>query len=680
LSYLSSRDRRLFLAIVLVALVLRIAYLADVRNSPYFHQPLLDSYWYDAKAQAVLQGDLLSRTGTFRVPLYTYFLAGSYLIFGHAFMPPLVLQALLGAFTCGLLYVIARRLFGRLAGAFAGFGLAIYRMAIYSDGELLPTTLFMALVLASVYFILNGLERARLRDGLLAGLFLGLAFLTRPEVLVLAVGLGIVIVALRREKGFRVVVPMGIVLLGTMMLLGVRNREASGEFFLFSPQGAVNLYIGNARYADGKTPVAPSTRFPYAVTADPSEDSIILGCKQAALESTGRDLDDRELARYYTRKTFQEILDDVPRWLGLVGRKTYYFLNSYELSDIKLIPRFIQKYTRVLNLPLLGYSIVMPLGLVGLGLAVARRNRAAWVLIAGFAACALTTVAFFVVWRFRLPAVPFLLALGGLAVSELVAAARARAWRPLVFMALPAIILGLVSLSSFWGVRTEAALGTYISNEGALLALEGKTGQAIEVYKEAIAADPRDARPYYYMGKAYGSLGLVAQSKEALDQAMAVNPNYGPFALLSMGKILYEHGSYADAAAYFGRAVAADPGFAMAYYNLGLSMLRLGRSGEAEKALFEAQRLAGDDSNIVLSAARILIEMGHTDDGIAAAEAVLRKDPRNAGAFFTLGAALEKQGRLPEALGQYEIALKYWPTSQEIRQKVMDLRAGMLRR
>src|SRR5512137_2589254 len=43
------RDRGFLLAIFVLALVVRIVYLADVKGSPYFDHPLLDSAWYDAK-------------------------------------------------------------------------------------------------------------------------------------------------------------------------------------------------------------------------------------------------------------------------------------------------------------------------------------------------------------------------------------------------------------------------------------------------------------------------------------------------------------------------------------------------------------------------------------------------------------------------------------------------------
>lgn len=677
---ISKRDRGLFLAIFILALGFRIAYLVDVKDSPYAGQPLLDSYWYDDKAQAVVDGDLLSRAGPFRVPLYTYFLAACYLVFGHSFVAPLVIQAAIGAFTCSVLYLIAARLFGRLAGAYAGFGFALYRTAIYSDGEILPTTLFILFTVSAVYFGLSALERPGARDGLLAGLALGLAFLTRPEVLVFAAGLAVAVLAIKRKRGFRLVGLMGIVLLGTVMLLGVRNYMAFGRFASFSPQGAVNFYMGNAGYAEGKSPVAPPTRFPYVVTADPGEDNIDLASRQAAFEATGRRLDDRELSRYYTRKTLAEIAGAFPRWLGLMVRKAYYFLNAYELSDIKLIPRFIAKYSRVLRLPLVDFAVVMPLGLVGLGLAVAKRRQAAWLVIAGLVATTLTTLVFFVVWRFRLPAVPFLLVLGGFAVDQGVAALRARETRRVLALAVPAIALGAFSLTRFWGVRAEPAAATYIANEGALLALAGKPEEAARVYKEAVESDPTDPRPYYYLGKIYESLGRVSESKEMLERAAAVNPAYRPFSDLSIGIGLAKQGAYDQAAGYFKRAVTADPTMAVGHYNLGLAMFKLGRFAEARQALDEAVRRAGGNSDVVVSAAQILVGMGEADKAIAMAGAVLQREPRNGQAYYTLGLALESQGKTPQAIEQLERALQCMPSSQEVRQTLLELKTRQLKR
>jgi tetratricopeptide (TPR) repeat protein len=663
--------------LILVALALRIAYIIDISDTPYFKFPILDPYWYDAKARDVLAGDLLASTGSFRVPLYIYYVALAYLLFGTTYFAPLIIQALLGALSCGLVFIIARKVFGRTAAALAGLGLAVYGMAVYSDGELQPTTIYMALMLGSAYFVLEGLERRRAIDGILAGSCLGLAFLTRPDILPFAVLLLAVSgAAFRSRGGARLAVMAASVLICFMLLLGVRNLAAFGEFYVFSPQGAVNLYIGNARYADGKAAVAPPTRYPYDVGADPAEDSVTLACRQAAVEETGRVLSDRELSRHYVSKTFEEIAADPAAWLRLMIRKSYYFLNSYERSDVKLLPRFRNRYSTVLKLPLLTYGIVLILGAAGIFLAARRRNRLAWIVAAGIAAYAVNSVTFFVLWRFRLPAVPFMLMFAGYGAFETWLLVRRRFWKKLAATALVAAVAAAVTYSALWGVRDEEWEAHFILNEAALYAKAEDYENAIAVYNEAIAADPGNARGYFYLGKVYATQGMISESKERMDRAIALNPSYAPFANLTLGAAVAEAGDYESAATYFEAALAADPDLGLAAYNLGLSLVNLGRFGEAERAFSRAEFLCKDDIGTLAGISRAYVSLGRPERALSLAQRVLSVDRANVDALYAAASALEALGRDSEALAYYELMLRLIPQSAELRQKVLRLRAG----
>jgi cytochrome c-type biogenesis protein CcmH/NrfG/4-amino-4-deoxy-L-arabinose transferase-like glycosyltransferase len=668
-------DRNLLFAVFLVALVIRIAYLIDISDSPYLDYPVLDSFWYEAKAKDVLTGDLLASSGSFRVPLYTYFIAGCYLVFGQGALAPLVIQAILGAVACGLVYLTGLKIFGRLAGAVAGFALAFYRMGIYSDGEILPTSLFIVFILAAVYFTLEVLDTQRLTRGFLAGLFLGLAFLTRPDVLPFALLLLlVVIITLKVRRGLRTAVSICVPLLALMLLLGYRNYLAFGEFHVFSPQGAVNLYIGNAGYADGKTPVGPPTKYPYHITTDPSEDSITLACKQAATEHVGRELSDRELSSYYLRKTAAEIGQDPARWVRLILKKTYYFLNTYERSDIKLIPRFVRDHSSILKLPLLTYGVVMPLGLVGLWLAAKGRTRLTWIVIAGVAAFTLNGVLFFVIWRYRLPAVPFLMILAGHTVSCAWQAFRTRTVRLLLLILAVSVGLGLLSVSRLWGVRDETGEIQYIINEGAIFMKAGMPDRAIELYHEAIALEPGSPQAYFYLGKALATQGLIDESKEMMSKAIAISSSYRPFAHMTLGVALAEKGDFEAAAHEFKMALDADSELGLAAYNLGLCAMNLGDSETAEKAFTRAEFLCKDDRGVLLGIAIAFIRMGKHDRGLLMAQGLLRDDPRNPEVLYAAGLGLETAGRIGEAIAHYERALRYMPASREIQAKLRDLK------
>jgi tetratricopeptide (TPR) repeat protein len=675
LSDLSRADRRILLAIVLIALALRIAFVLDMRTSPYFDQPTLDAFWYDAKAQDVLAGDLIASTGTFRVPLYIYFLAGVYSVFGHSFMAAYLIQAVFGALTCGVLYLLGKRLFGTLAGIVAGLGFAIYRMAVYYVGELVPASMLLLLLAGAVYLIVRAVTRRSLTDSLLAGLCLGLAFLSRPDVVPFAILLALAVALFfRKERGIRLAAAFAAVLVCFMFLQGLRNYAIFGEFFIFSPQGAVNLYIGNARYADGKTPVAPPTRHPYDIGTDPSQDSINLGCRQAALEDVGRDLSEQELSRYYIRKTLDEIRLDFPRWLGLVARKAYFSMNSYERSDIKLVPRVIARYSKVLRLPLLSFAIPVSLGLVGVGLAIRRRNRLAMILVAGILAYAANTLVFFVVWRYRLPAVPLLMVLAGFTVSEFHGALRSKNIRLMLAIGAGAILIFLVSTSRFLDVGKEDWPAQYVMNEAALFLKAGDYDKAVEVYKEAIELDPGNARAYFYLGKAEATEGHVEESKELMRQAIELNPAYRPYALLTLGVAEANKGLYHPAAEYFTAALEADPEMGLAAFNLGIALMNLGEAEDAETAFTRAEKLCKEDIGTLVGISKAYTRMGDSRRGLALAERIIARDPGNAEAHYAAGLGLEAEGRYTEALAHFQAALKYRPGSPEIIQKIRSVR------
>lgn len=672
----SRSDSWLLIAIFLAALFLRVAYLVDIADSVYLSYPVLDSAWYHTKALDVLAGDYLAASATFRVPLYVYYLAGCYRVFGQSFAAPLIVQAVMGALCCVLVFLIGRKLFGRVAGAIGGFAFAFYGMAIYADGEVLPGTLFIFLMLLAVYFLIKCLERLRIGDAILAGVFLGLCLLTHPYIVPFAVAMTAVLVFITRSKrGLRLAAAVAIVFAGFVMLLGLRNYFAYDEVFVFSPQGAVNLYIGNASFADGKTPVAPPTRYVYGVGIDPGEDSIIEGCRVAAMENVGRELRDSELSGYYMRKTFAEIRADFPAWTVLMLKKGFYFLNTYERSDIKPVQRFIERYTNVLKLPLVTYAVLMPLGFVGMVLSLIRRKKYALVPAAGLVIWALLAIAFFMVWRYRYPAVPFMAILGGYAVYAIVEAAVQRRYALLAVTLGCAALLWAVSTSTWLGAADEGYLPTHVVNEGAIYEAAGRHEEAIAIYEEAREMTPGDARPYYHMGRTYAAMGMMAEAREYMGRAMVLNPNYRPFAYVSLGIALAKAENYGEAAGYFEKALDADPAMCIAIYNLGLCQYNLGQHEEAVETLIGASELCLDDVAVMVSVSRILIELGEIDRGISLGRTALDVNPHSPEALYAVGLGYEAQGRYGEAAAFFERALAYLPSSKELKDKIRDVRS-----
>ena len=139
-----------------------------MRASPFFTNPVIDAATYDDAARAIAAGHGHPDVIFWQPPGYSYFLAFIYSVAGPGYLAPRIAQALLGAGSAVLTAWIGARSFGRGVGLFAGYGVALYGMLVYYDGELLTPTLTIALQLAAIALALMARDHPR-REGLLWG-------------------------------------------------------------------------------------------------------------------------------------------------------------------------------------------------------------------------------------------------------------------------------------------------------------------------------------------------------------------------------------------------------------------------------------------------------------------------------------------------------------------------------
>jgi tetratricopeptide (TPR) repeat protein len=65
--------------------------------------------------------------------------------------------------------------------------------------------------------------------------------------------------------------------------------------------------------------------------------------------------------------------------------------------------------------------------------------------------------------------------------------------------------------------------------------------------------------------------------------------------LTGMGRVRFQKKQYAEAAAFFEKALASNPGLREAHYYLGLADSRLGRKEDSEKELQTASRIEHEE-------------------------------------------------------------------------------------
>lgn len=188
-------EKKIVALIFIVALALRLIVVANL--SPEQRIPnIADARQYDEIAINLLNGkgfvvfdscwNIFLRS--FRVPLYPLFLAFIYLIFGHNYIVVILIQCIMSALLCVIIFYIGKFIFDYKIGLLSAFILAIYQPYIFYSffsgpvfllSENLFTFLF-ALLILSVTRILSG--QFNLKNNIVSGILMGLVILTRPII------------------------------------------------------------------------------------------------------------------------------------------------------------------------------------------------------------------------------------------------------------------------------------------------------------------------------------------------------------------------------------------------------------------------------------------------------------------------------------------------------------------
>jgi tetratricopeptide (TPR) repeat protein len=117
-----------------------------------------------------------------------------------------------------------------------------------------------------------------------------------------------------------------------------------------------------------------------------------------------------------------------------------------------------------------------------------------------------------------------------------------------------------------------------------------KPAEALDVYKKAIAADPRFSWPYHNIGRLYLTQQDDQQALVWLTKALEINPNHLR-AQFNQGFAATRLKRYDEALSAYGRVLAMDPGDADAHANAGWILLKVGRQTEGLRELQVAVRL-----------------------------------------------------------------------------------------
>lgn len=389
--------RWLLIGVISLALTVRLAAISYAKG---YRQPWPTEYEIIAKTLVEegyfgfnFYGTTPNQPSSFMPPFYPFVLAGMMSVFpNNTLLATRLLQALVSAISCLLVYKIGKWLFSREeVGLLAALGAAIYPPfigGVVGINTVTFDTFFLAL---ATYFLLRRESTPKGKNETWAGCSLGLAALTRVTALAI-LPTTFVWLSLRAQNHIwrEAVKPFVSLLLAISLIIlpwTLRNYLVHRELILISTNGGLNFWIGNNEKATGEY------IFPSALDSD-------LFTQSASLSEVQRD-------RLYYKTAVNFIREHPWKYMELLAQKTLYFW-LFRPNIGANYPNAGEALDMAKSLYILSFVLLLPGGVLGIILSLSQWRKL--FLIYGLLASQMAThILYFSGTRFRTPVDPYLI-------------------------------------------------------------------------------------------------------------------------------------------------------------------------------------------------------------------------------------------------------------------------------
>jgi protein O-GlcNAc transferase len=198
------------------------------------------------------------------------------------------------------------------------------------------------------------------------------------------------------------------------------------------------------------------------------------------------------------------------------------------------------------------------------------------------------------------------------------------------------------------------------NDHGALLAAQGRFGEAAASFGQAVALKPDYGEALGNLGTALHRLGRLDEAVAQFTTALERAPN-SIAARLHLAMALRQQGRLAAAAAHYEQVLALHPGVVDAHVNLGALLQELGRLDDALVHCEQAVALRPDAAGARNNLANVLRELGRLDEALGQYDRALTLDPKLAMAHYNRGLALRRVGDIVAARAAFARAFALAP-------------------
>ncbi|HMA52396.1 MAG TPA: tetratricopeptide repeat-containing glycosyltransferase family protein [Magnetospirillaceae bacterium] len=184
----------------------------------------------------------------------------------------------------------------------------------------------------------------------------------------------------------------------------------------------------------------------------------------------------------------------------------------------------------------------------------------------------------------------------------------------------------------------------------------GRLGEAMELYKQVLRANPGHAGALHLLGVLVHKIGDPAMAVKLILEAIRLDRTQ-PFLYADLALAFVDSGRPADAARAFLATLLLDPAHARAGFSLAVLFEDAGRRVEAIPLYRHAARLEPDPSRSLNNLGAALTKEERADEATAPLRAALAIDPAMVEGWYNLAQARRGAQCIEEALALYRRAL-----------------------